>query len=702
MVKRKKKKDPFGLAALLPAAPFLKAPEAETTFFFKGFDSILEKYKDVDTDTELEDAKKKMEAALKVEKETGEPLIVRASPLTPTEGKEAAEAYTGMVDLATAGAILAMIAAEAASLGQLDISITQVLRHPILAAAIDAATRVHAATLMEGVYPAYRYHILKDYQPLRADAKTLADLYARGFMNEDTYLDQIEYQGYDMDEAAKLANAAFRYPGLNELLTLFRRGEITEDEFKVYLRRQGLIPDAVDDLTNLRWLKADARTLADLCARGIMPLDTFLDQMKDLGYDTNEALKLVNTAFRYPGLNELLTLFRRGIIHGSTFQLLLRRQGMHPAYIADLSNLRWQLPGYMDIISVYMREGYMPDKWVEIPEEFVDYMKQLGYSEFWAKRLWGKHWVLPGVTLLYDMFHKKIIDKDTMVQMLKYHDFEPVWRERLIENAYEMIPRVDLRRAYRYGMLRPEDLAERYEWLGYKPEDAKLMAGLAERWSLDRYYTRLETVARAAYRKGKLSREGLLEILRQINTPDEAVDLVLQAEEIAREAAVREPGEDVRTLTASQVLSLYRKSLITREYASERLADMGYPDKDISLLLSLAAPSPEPEEVNRDLVTAASMLYREGLLSQDEFKGYLRKAGLSEEDVSRKVEAENLRYRLDYARDLIALIKEAYKKDVYTAEEAVDRLIQFGMVPERATALIAREQLRKMPKPRAD
>jgi len=614
MVKRKKKKDPFGYAVYLPAAPFLGPTETEYSIFFKGFDGILEKYKDIDTDAELEDAKKKMAGALELKEEEGGPPLVYASPLSPAKGKEAAEKYTGIVDAATAGAILAMIAGEVAGLGQVDVTLTKVLEHPILAAAIANAKKVHGAVLSEGVYPAYRYHILKEYQPLRADAKTLADLYARDIIDFDYYMDQIEYQGYDTAEAVKLANAAFRYPGFNELLTLLRRG----------------------------------------------------------------------------------------IIGSGTFQLLLRRQGMHPAYIADLTNLRWQLPGYMDIISVYMREGYMPDKWVEIPEEFVDYMKQLGYSEFWAKRLWGKHWVLPGVTLLYDMFHKKIIDKDTMVQMLKYHDFEPVWRERLIENAYEMIPRVDLRRAYRYGMLNPRELVERYEWLGYKPEDARLMAQLATRWSLDRYYTRLETVARAAYRKGKLSREGLKEILKQINTPWEAIDLVLQAEEIAREAAVREPGEDVRALTASQVLSLYRKSLITREYASERLADMGYPDEDISLLLSLAAPSPEPEEVNRDLVTAASMLYREGLLSQDEFKGYLRKAGLSEEDVTRKVEAEDLRYRLDYARDLIALIKEAYKKDVYTAEEAVDRLIQFGMVPERATALIAREQLRKIPKPRAD
>lgn len=701
MVKRKKKKDPFGLFMLMPSPIALAAPESKTSFFFEGFDTILDKYKDIDSDAEIEEARKKMAGALELKKEEGGEALLLLSPLSPEKGKEAAQAYTGQVDLATATALLGMIAAEAASLGQLDISLSQVLRHPVLAAAIDAATRVHAATLMEGVYPAYRYSILKEFQPLRADAKILADLYARGIIDFDTYLSQIEYQGYDTDEATKLANAAYRYPGLNELLPLLRRGIIETDKFKLFLQRQGLHPDVLDDLVQLRWLRADARTLAELYTRGIITFEAYAKHMELLGYDVNEAAKLANATYRWPGIGELLTLYRRGIIDEQTCRYLLQRGGLFSTVADKIMQLRWQLPGYQDIISVYMREGYLEDKWVEIPEEFIDYMKQLGYSEFWAKRLWGKHWVLPGVNLLYDMFHKKIIDKDTMVQMLKYHDFEPVWRERLIENAYEMIPRVDLRRAYRYGMLKAEDLTERYEWLGYKPEDAQLMAGLAERWSLDRYYTRLETVARAAYRKGLLSREGLLEILRRINTPEEAIDLVIEAEEIAREAAVREPGEDVRTLTASQVLSLYKKRRITQEYASARLGNMGYSSQDISLLLDLSAPAPEPEEVNRDLITAASMLYREGLMDLSEFEGYLRKAGLSEDDIHRKVEAEELRYRLDYARDIIALVKEAYRKDVYTAEEAMERLMAQGMTQERAAALIALEQLRRLPKPRA-
>jgi len=248
------------------------------------------------------------------------------------------------------------------------------------------------------------------------------------------------------------------------------------------------------------------------------------------------------------------------------------------------------LPNYQDMISIYMREGYMSEKWVEIPEGFIDFLKQLGYSSEWAKQLWGKHWVLPGVELLYDMYAKEIITHDILIQMLRYHDFEPVWRQRLLDNAYAMIPRVDLRRAYRYGYLPAAGLAQRYRWLRYKPEDAEIMAGIAQRQFLDRYYTQIETAARS--------------------------------------------------------------------------------------------------------------LFKEGLMDEGEFRGWLRKSGLPEEGIDLAVDAENLAYRLDYAKDLINMATEAYRKDVYTEEEFYAALLSYGLLPERVQALTAIERLRKLPKPK--
>jgi len=358
------------------------------------------------------------------------------------------------------------------------------------------------------------------------------------------------------------------------------------------------------------------------------------------------------------------------------------------------------LPGYQDIISIYMREGYLAEKWVEIPSEFIDFMAEQGYSSDWAKKIWGKHWVLPSVGLLYEMWHKGIIDTYHLREMLKYHDFEPVWRERLMENAFAVIPRVDLRRGFRYGLFGSEELRTRYQKLGYKWGDAEKMATIARRFSLDPYYTRMETVARAALRKGKMTETAFCDLLRSIGLPEEAVQMSLDSERIAMAAGVSEPGEEPRILSVSQILRAYQDRILDRSTAESRLQAMGFEPTDVQLLLAMSEPALARAEIHTELVTAASGLYREGLMDPAEFRGRLRQAGLTEPEIQEKVEAEELRYRLDYARDLISLCKEAYRKDVYTSQEFSWRLLSFGMVDERASALLALETLRKLPKPK--
>jgi len=445
----------------------------------------------------------------------------------------------------------------------------------------------------------------------------------------------------------------------------------------------------------------DVATLGNLRSRGFMTWNAYNWYMEMHGYPSWASQVIADAAAKYPSLSEILELIRRGLIAPEYQDSWLKGAGYHENVLTGLKALKWQLPGYQDLISIYMREGYLEEKWVEIPGEFIRYMEQLGYNPVWAKQLWGKHWVLPGVNLLYDMFHKKIIDYDTMALMLRYHDFEPAWRDRLIANAYAMIPRVDLRRSYRYGFLGAGDLQERYEWLGFKPSDAVIMAAIAERESLDIHYSRLRSVAAAAFRRGKLDENAFIQILSDMHTPEKAISLILEAEKIARATSITEPGEEPRTLTVSQVLAVFTAGLITREFAAEQLEARGYSSADLDLLLQLAQPRPEAAEVNRELISAACAKYREGLMDPEQFLGYLRRAGLGSEAAEARKEAEDLRFELDYSKDLMAMFKEGYRKDVYTLEEYLNSLITLGMQPDRAQATIALEQLRKLPKPKA-
>jgi len=342
------------------------------------------------------------------------------------------------------------------------------------------------------------------------------------------------------------------------------------------------------------------------------------------------------------------------------------------------------LPGYMDMIGIYVREGYLEDHQVELPSEFAEYMKELGYPDFWTKRLWGKHWVLPGVDHLYEMFHKKIIDYETMALMLKFHDFLPEWRDRLIQNAYELIPRVDLRRAYMYGVDGYEDLVEPYEKLGYSPEDAATMDQIAKRFALEAHYSRLLTVARAAYRKGQLPGPEFQAIMEGIHIPTAAQDLILQAETLARLTAVKDPGEEPYMPSRSDM----RWMVEWGQISAEDLKDLAEAD-GIDPAWSPRVTEAWLLNQQRDELAKVRAVYerrlREGFMSKADFGkalSSLHYAGHVVDALERWADEElDLQERLEEAKEYEALAKD----EVITPTEYGQALRDLGMTEERIT-----------------
>ncbi|GAJ11760.1 unnamed protein product, partial [marine sediment metagenome] len=138
---------------------------------------------------------------------------------------------------------------------------------------------------------------------------------------------------------------------------------------------------------------------------------------------------------------------------------------------------------YMDLISIYVKEGYLEDHWVELPAEMVANFKELGFNEYWTKRLWGKHWVYPSPTQLYDMLHRTAgtrpeigVTTEVLRGMLKLHDFEPKWRMPLEAISWRTWRIYDTRTAWEMGIDDDETLFKRLVDQGYEPKDARLLA----------------------------------------------------------------------------------------------------------------------------------------------------------------------------------------------------------------------------------
>ena len=149
------------------------------------------------------------------------------------------------------------------------------------------------------------------------------------------------------------------------------------------------------------------------------------------------------------------------------------------------------LPAYADMIDVYVKEGYLAEKWVELPDEFVANMTELGYSLFWTQRLWGKHWVLPAVDHIYEMYARTLgtrpeigVDIGLLRTMLKYHDYEPVWRDRFEAIIWRTWRIYDLRVGWEMNMYDHETLVKKTIDARYNPDEADTIADIQKMFVL--------------------------------------------------------------------------------------------------------------------------------------------------------------------------------------------------------------------------
>jgi len=449
-----------------------------------------------------------------------------------------------------------------------------------------------------------------------------------------------------------------------------------------------------------RPVQPDVKDLTLMLARGQITADDYLKQSSYQGLDGRWAVALWNSFLRLPEWRDLQSMLWRGLINDAGFKDVMLRQGWHPDVVDEMLNLAWQIPGPGDLIRFVVREVISPD-------DFTVQMEKQGYGPGWAGAYWLAHFVLPAPQFLYDAFHRGQISDAELQKYIFWHDYQPTPRPGISKTDIEimrgltktLIPRVDLRRAWALGALSDADLEKRYGWLGYE-EDSALMAEIQRTVALGPYITGVARQTLAALRKGLRTETEVRARLSELKLPKKAIDLLIEVEATRREIGAVEPGEESRVLSTAQILQAYKKHLFPEAVAHDLLLNMGWASGAIDVLLALNAPDPELETPLKEIRSAAASLYREGFMDPDEFEGHLRASNHSEEDIARIRQAEDLRARLDYLKDLESMLIEGYRKDVFTDTELADQLEVLGMQPERIQALVAKEMYKKLPKPK--
>jgi hypothetical protein len=222
------------------------------------------------------------------------------------------------------------------------------------------------------------------------------------------------------------------------------------------------------------------------------------------------------------------------------------------------------IPGMADLIRFMVREVFREDivrlyrMDEDYPPEIEQHAARHGYSARWCKAYWRAHWELPSVTQGYEMFHREVIDRPTLETLMRTLDIMPFWRDKLIQISYELIPRVDLRRAWEAGVISDEELERRMRWIGYSPEDARIELLTQKRVALAAEINDLEKLVERRFRKGFITIEQARKELEALGFHPLRIDMRIQYYQLLTETEWKESYLDILD-------DYYSKDLLTDE-----------------------------------------------------------------------------------------------------------------------------------------
>lgn len=306
------------------------------------------------------------------------------------------------------------------------------------------------------------------------------------------------------------------------------------------------------------------------------------DFMLRMGYsaEVREMLKLVSWTLLNP--DQVRDLYLREEIDKTEREKRLLSLGMKPEDIDLIEKLYYFIPAPTDLVRMAVREAWddsFASKWgtdLDFPPEFLESAKKSGLSAYWAKKFWRAHWELPGATQGFEMLHRGVISWGDLKGLLKALDVMPGWREKLLAISYNPYTRVDVRRMYGAGVLKKEDVYKTYKDLGYDDEHA----------------TNLTTFT------------------------------------------VKDALETERSLTKSEILSIYEREIIKREAASDMIVELGYSKEEAEIFLSKLDYDITKKLKEKEL-SFVEKNYIAGVITYEEARGRLSKLNLGGAELSK-------------------------------------------------------------------
>jgi hypothetical protein len=399
----------------------------------------------------------------------------------------------------------------------------------------------------------------------------------------------------------------------------------------------------------------------------------------------------------------IIELWRR---YGSDTPLAeLKRMGYSDVSIERLKLLALANPTPSDVVRFLARDVYDPSAIAAggLDQDFDQKYDERafnasGVSRETARLYWMAHWSLPSPTQGYQMVHRGLITIPQLEELLKLADYAPGWVQNLIDIAYQVPGRIDVRRMFQSGVI-PDHagLVVAYQRMGYSPDDSETLAVFTERLSAQQ--SKADHDRRNGPIAAEVMRAFVVGIMSEVQARQALAALGYDAEYI--DLAVAQGGYRRQSDRADKIRKGvgqgYIRGYATREETIAQLQGYAFDDEEIQYLLNewdidrALAEESEAKRHAKDL-TRGELLeaYRDRLITSDDAVSNLVALGYDESESRTIMAIESAKETRADSSAITASVRAQYLAGKMSAVDAHNTLEGAGLQPTRIAALLSR------------
>ncbi|MHA1280398.1 MAG: hypothetical protein ACTSQ8_24775, partial [Candidatus Helarchaeota archaeon] len=265
--------------------------------------------------------------------------------------------------------------------------------------------------------------------------------------------------GMDEKDIPKMVKARRQFIGLGEAINLYHRGIINYNEYLDLAQKIGFDPEHAKMGLETSYQLLEPSGIIEAHIRGLLDDEQFTQYLKKHGFKEEDINLVKEINLKLIPEDILLRLYFRKIIDEGEFKKRMKKLGWKEEDIPNIVEASKFYPGPADTIHFIAREVFEPDmiEKLGLLDEFdkinLEPLRKAGVPDEISKWYWIAHWEHPDWYRIREMFHRGLISEDMVREWFRIIEIPPFWRDKYLQILYEIPTRVDVRRMVRDGII---------------------------------------------------------------------------------------------------------------------------------------------------------------------------------------------------------------------------------------------------------